>query len=99
MKFRSFVRFFFCQSTYLYTIPLPTIPTLLLILFNEIMMYVQMYMNVELIKHKAKLCFNNEYHLKVYFIYGQTNSGFIIIYLLAPSSCDFVHFSDDFRMD
>lgn len=62
------------------------------------MMYVQMYMNVELIKHKAKLCFNNEYHLKVYFIYYGIED-LLSLYLLAPSSCDFVHFSDDFRMD
>ena len=58
------------------------------------MMYVQMYMNVELIKHKAKLCFNNENPKSL--IYSitdwQTKLGFIYIANLLIGALVFVRF-------
>ena len=58
------------------------------------MMYVQMYMNVELIKHKAKLCFNNENPKSL--IYSitdwQTKLGFIFIANLLIGALVFVRF-------
>ena len=58
------------------------------------MMYVQMYMNVELIKHKAKLCFNNENPKSLIYsiTHWQTKLGFIFITNLLIGALVFVRF-------